>query len=75
MDMSPDIIFLLKSTVKHLLKEEGKEPDSPFDERFKIFRLEELISSIGPVHIQKGKIYWIFQIYYEVERLLKGEKE
>jgi len=39
----------------HLLKEVGKDPDKLLDERFKIFKLVELIASIEPVHKKKRK--------------------
>jgi hypothetical protein len=56
MDKSPEIIFLLKSIITHLVTEVGKEPDKLFDERFKKFKLVELIPGSEPVYIQMEKI-------------------
>lgn len=38
----------------HLLKEVGKEPDKLLDERFKKFKVVELITPIEPVHKQRN---------------------
>lgn len=52
--MSPEIIFPLKSSVLQPLKEDGKEPDKLFNDRFKTFKVVELIAGIEPVH-KNGK--------------------
>jgi len=42
------------SMTVHLLNEVGKDPDKLLDERFKIFKLVELITGIEPVRKQRN---------------------
>ena len=53
--MSPEIIFRLKSNITHPPTKVGKEPDKLFVERFKKFKLVELIPRSEPVYIQMEK--------------------
>lgn len=46
--MSSDKRLLLKSTISQFPREDGNEPDSSLDERFKVVKLEEFIFGIEP---------------------------
>lgn len=54
-DMSPEIMFLLKSIITQLRNDVGNVPDKLLDESFKYFKLVELTPGSEPVHKQKKK--------------------
>lgn len=56
-DMSSLIIFLLKSSLMHFPRELGKEPDKPFEERFKLIIVVELISGMNPVEKRAHSVW------------------